>query len=87
MYLVDSFASSGRRDHGDADPGRAGPAGLQYLSQESTTNLTCRNDQLLFFATPMVFAFATWCALQIGAPDVRFPRLTRFSFWVFLSAD
>ena len=40
---------------------------------------------LLFFATPMVFAFANLVLpLQIGAPDVSFPRLNAFSYWLFL---
>jgi cytochrome c oxidase subunit 1 len=40
---------------------------------------------LLFFATPMVFAFANLVLpLQIGAPDVSFPRLNAFSYWLYL---
>src|SRR3712207_9167822 len=39
---------------------------------------------LLFFATPMFFAFANLIMpLQIGSPDVAFPRLNAFSFWLF----
>src|SRR4051794_5004437 len=40
---------------------------------------------LLLFATP---AFAGWAnaimPLQIGAPDVAFPRLNMFSYWLYL---
>ena len=40
---------------------------------------------LLFFATPMVFAFANLVLpLQIGSPDVAFPRLNAFSYWLYL---
>ena len=40
---------------------------------------------LLLFATPIVFAFANFVVpLQIGAPDVAFPRLNAFSYWLFL---
>ena len=40
---------------------------------------------LLFFATPIVFAFANLVLpLQIGSPDVAFPRLNAFSYWLYL---
>src|SRR5260370_2890733 len=40
---------------------------------------------LLFFATPMVFAFANLVLpLQIGSPDVSFPRLNALSYWLYL---
>jgi cytochrome c oxidase subunit 1 len=40
---------------------------------------------LLLYATPIVFGFANLVLpLQIGAPDVAFPRLNAFSFWLFL---
>jgi cytochrome c oxidase subunit 1 len=40
---------------------------------------------LLFFATPVVFAFANYIVpLQIGAPDVSFPRLNALAYWLFL---
>jgi cytochrome c oxidase subunit 1 len=39
---------------------------------------------LLMFATPLFFGFANALVpLQIGAPDVAFPRLNAFSFWLF----
>jgi cytochrome c oxidase subunit 1 len=39
----------------------------------------------MFFATPVVFAFANYIVpLQIGAPDVSFPRLNAFAYWLFL---
>ncbi len=40
---------------------------------------------LLFFATPLFVGFANVIMpLQIGAPDVAFPRLNMFSYWLFL---
>ena len=40
---------------------------------------------LLMYATPIVFGFANYILpLQIGAPDVAFPRLNAFAFWLFL---
>ena len=40
---------------------------------------------LLMFATPLFFAFGNLVMpLQIGAPDVAFPRLNALSFWLFL---
>ncbi|MCU1445288.1 cbb3-type cytochrome c oxidase subunit I, partial [Cryobacterium sp.] len=39
---------------------------------------------LLMFATPLFFGFANaLLPLQIGAPDVAFPRLNALSFWFF----
>jgi cytochrome c oxidase subunit I len=40
---------------------------------------------LLLFATPLFFGFANVIMpLQIGSPDVAFPRLNMLSFWFFL---
>ncbi len=40
---------------------------------------------LFLFATPMFTAFANVIMpLQIGAPDVAFPRLNMFAYWLFL---
>ena len=39
---------------------------------------------LLMFATPLFTGFANvMMPLQIGAPDVAFPRLNAFSFWLY----
>jgi len=39
---------------------------------------------MLFFATPLFAGFANaLMPLQIGAPDVAFPRLNALSFWLF----
>jgi cytochrome c oxidase subunit 1 len=40
---------------------------------------------LLLFATPLFTGFANWIMpLQIGAPDVAFPRLNMFAYWLYL---
>ncbi|MGH3344884.1 MAG: cbb3-type cytochrome c oxidase subunit I, partial [Carbonactinosporaceae bacterium] len=40
---------------------------------------------LLLFATPLFAGFANAIMpLQIGSPDVAFPRLNMFSYWLFL---
>jgi cytochrome c oxidase subunit 1 len=61
--------------------------GRQFLSQEQYNQLFTEHGtiMLLLFATPMAFAFANFVLpLQIGAPDVAFPRLNAFSYWLFL---
>ncbi len=61
--------------------------GLQFLSTEEYNQLFTMHGtiMLLLYATPMVFAFANLVLpLQIGSPDVAFPRLNAFSYWLFL---
>ncbi|MGY1624915.1 cytochrome c oxidase subunit I [Geodermatophilus sp. SYSU D00965] len=61
--------------------------GLQFLSPEQYNQLFTMHGtvMLLFFATPLFFAFGNLIMpLQIGAPDVAFPRLNAFSYWLFL---
>ncbi len=61
--------------------------GMQFLSPEQYNQLFTEHGtlMLLLFATPNVFAFANLVLpLQIGAPDVAFPRLNAFSYWLFL---
>jgi cytochrome c oxidase subunit I len=61
--------------------------GLQFLSASQFNQLFTMHGtvMLLFFATPLFFAFANLIMpLQIGAPDVAFPRLNAFSYWLFL---
>src|SRR6201996_6136238 len=58
--------------------------GMQFLSPEQYNQLFTMHGtiMLLFFATPSVFAFANLVLpLQIGSPDVGFPRLNPFSYW------
>ncbi|WP_433210406.1 aa3-type cytochrome oxidase subunit I [Dactylosporangium sp. CS-047395] len=60
--------------------------GLQFLSPEQYNQLFTMHGtiMLLFFATPIVFAFANYITpLQIGAPDVSFPRLNAFAYWLY----
>ena len=60
---------------------------LQFLSPEQYNQLFTMHGtlMLLMFATPLFFAFGNLIMpLQIGAPDVAFPRLNAFSFWLFL---
>ncbi|WNV76750.1 cytochrome c oxidase subunit I [Geodermatophilus sp. DSM 44513] len=67
--------------------GELGRPGLQFLSPEQYNQLVTMHGtiMLLFFATPLFFAFANLIMpLQIGAPDVAFPRLNSFSYWLFL---
>jgi cytochrome c oxidase subunit I len=61
--------------------------GEQFLSPEQYNQLFTMHGtiMLLFFATPIVFAFANLVMpLQIGSPDVAFPRLNAFSYWLYL---
>jgi len=61
--------------------------GMQFLSPEQYNELFTMHGtiMLLFFATPLVFAFANLVLpLQIGSPDVAFPRLNAFSYWLYL---
>ncbi|HZM78244.1 MAG TPA: cytochrome c oxidase subunit I [Candidatus Limnocylindrales bacterium] len=60
--------------------------GLQFLTPEQFNQLFTMHGtiMLLFFATPIVFAFANFVVpLQIGAPDVSFPRLNALAYWLF----
>jgi cytochrome c oxidase subunit I len=61
--------------------------GMQFLSPEQYNQLFTMHGtiMLLLFATPIVFAFANFVVpIQIGAPDVAFPRLNAFAYWLFL---
>ena len=61
--------------------------GQQFLSNEQYNQLFTMHGtiMLLLFATPIVFAFANYIVpLQIGAPDVAFPRLNAFAYWLYL---
>src|SRR3954447_25976849 len=62
--------------------------GLQIVSSKEQYNqlFTMHGTiMLLLFATPLFAGFANAVMpLQIGAPDVAFPRLNMLSFWSFL---
>ncbi|WP_067490716.1 aa3-type cytochrome oxidase subunit I [Actinomadura hibisca] len=64
-----------------AEPGRQFVSNEQY-NQMFTIHGTV---MLLLFATPLFVGFANVIMpLQIGSPDVAFPRLNMFSYWLFL---
>src|SRR6185437_14957613 len=61
--------------------------GLQFLTPEQYNQLFTMHGtiMLLFYATPVVFGFANYVLpLQIGAPDVAFPRLNAMSYWLYV---
>ncbi|SCG50273.1 cytochrome c oxidase subunit I [Micromonospora halophytica] len=61
--------------------------GMQLLSPEQYNQAFTMHGtiMLLLFATPLVFAFANYIVpIQIGAPDVSFPRLNAFAYWLYL---
>jgi cytochrome c oxidase subunit 1 len=61
--------------------------GMQFLSPEQYNQLFTMHGtiMLLFFATPIVFAFANFVVpIQIGAPDVAFPRLNALAYWLYV---
>ncbi|MFI1387099.1 aa3-type cytochrome oxidase subunit I [Streptomyces griseoaurantiacus] len=61
--------------------------GLQFLSDEQYNQAFTMHGtvMLLLFATPTFAGFANAIMpLQIGSPDVAFPRLNMFSYWLFL---
>jgi cytochrome c oxidase subunit 1 len=61
--------------------------GLQFLSLEQYNQLFTEHGtiMLLLFATPIVFAFANYIVpLQLGAPDVAFPRVNALAYWLYL---
>ena len=60
--------------------------GLQFVSLEQYNQLfTMHGTIMLFlFATPLFVGYANVIMpLQIGSPDVAFPRLNMFGFWLF----
>ena len=61
--------------------------GSQIVNDELYNQLFTMHGtiMLLLFATPLFFGFANVIMpLQIGSPDVAFPRLNMFSYWLFL---
>ncbi|MEW2418045.1 cytochrome c oxidase subunit I [Streptomyces sp. NPDC046866] len=61
--------------------------GMQIVSNEQYNQIFTLHGtiMLLLFATPTFAGFANAIMpLQIGAPDVAFPRLNMLSFWLFL---
>src|SRR4051812_50135301 len=61
--------------------------GMQIVNEELYNQLFTMHGtiMLLLFATPLFFGFGNVIMpLQIGSPDVAFPRLNMFSYWLFL---
>ena len=61
--------------------------GMQMLSEDQYNQLFTMHGtvMLLLFATPLFVGFANFIMpLQIGSPDVAFPRLNMLSYWFFL---
>ncbi|WP_240686870.1 cytochrome c oxidase subunit I [Amycolatopsis suaedae] len=61
--------------------------GLQIVAHEQYNQLVTVHGtiMLLLYATPNALGFGNYLVpLQIGAPDVAFPRLNAFSYWLFL---
>ncbi|MYX94198.1 cytochrome ubiquinol oxidase subunit I, partial [Streptomyces sp. SID486] len=61
--------------------------GIQMISNEQYNQLFTMHGtvMLLMFATPLFAGFTNWIMpLQIGAPDVAFPRLNMFAYWLYL---
>ncbi|MEV0616368.1 cytochrome c oxidase subunit I [Nonomuraea sp. NPDC050404] len=61
--------------------------GLQLVTNEQYNQLFTMHGtvMMLLFATPLFAGFANVIMpLQIGSPDVAFPRLNAVSFWLFL---
>ncbi|MFD4247043.1 cytochrome c oxidase subunit I [Streptomyces sp. NPDC058525] len=61
--------------------------GMQIVSSEQYNQLFTVHGtiMMLLFATPTFTGFANAVMpLQIGAPDVAFPRLNAFTYWVYL---
>jgi cytochrome c oxidase subunit 1 len=61
--------------------------GLQYLSYETYNQFFTMHGtiMMLLFATPLFAGFANAIMpLQIGAPDVAFPRLNMIAYWFYL---
>jgi cytochrome c oxidase subunit 1 len=64
-----------------------GRPGLQFLSPEQYNQLFTMHGTIMMFlfATPLVFGFGNYLVpLQIGAPDVSFPRLNALAYWLYL---
>ncbi len=60
--------------------------GMQIVDDQLYNQLFTMHGtiMLLMFATPLLFGFGNLLMpIQIGAPDVSFPRLNAFSFWLF----
>jgi cytochrome c oxidase subunit 1 len=67
--------------------GELAEPGLEIVSREQYNQLFTIHGtvMLLLFATPLFVGFANVIMpLQIGSPDVAFPRMNMLSYWMFL---
>ncbi|GGO76587.1 aa3-type cytochrome oxidase subunit I [Nonomuraea cavernae] len=67
--------------------GELAQPGMQLVDQQQYNQLFTMHGtiMLLLFATPLFAGFANVVMpLQIGAPDVAFPRLNAVAYWLFL---
>jgi cytochrome c oxidase subunit 1 len=61
--------------------------GANFLTPGEYNQLFTMHGSLMMylFAPPMAFGFANYLVpLQIGSPDVSFPRLNAFAYWLYL---
>jgi cytochrome c oxidase subunit 1 len=61
--------------------------GLEYVSQTQYNSLFTMHGSIMMFlvAPPLAYGFTNYIMpLQIGAPDMSFPRLNAFSYWLYL---
>lgn len=61
--------------------------GMQFMNYETFNQFFTMHGtiMLLMFATPMFAGFANAVLpLQLGAPDVAFPRMNGFAFWLYV---
>jgi cytochrome c oxidase subunit 1 len=61
--------------------------GRQFLSAETYNEFFTMHGSIMMylFAVPFAFGFANYIVpLQIGAPDVAFPRLNALAYWLYL---
>ena len=87
MYLFTSFLlflfAGGLAEIMRAELARPG---LQLVSQEQYNQLFTMHGSIMMFlvAPPLAYGFANFIMpLQIGAPDMSFPRLNAFSYWLY----
>ncbi|RRD45760.1 cytochrome c oxidase subunit I [Tessaracoccus sp. OH4464_COT-324] len=61
--------------------------GMMFMNHETFNQFFTMHGtiMLLMFATPMFAGFANaMLPLQLGAPDVAFPRMNAFAFWLYI---
>ena len=88
LYLVTSFifflVAGGLAEFMRAELAQPG---LQILSAEQYNQFFTMHGTIMMFlfAPPAAYGFANFIVpLQIGAPDMSFPRLNAFSYWLYL---